>query len=49
MFVRTERLSLRRSWNVGFRGEGLRLSNSWFKSEWTDDLRFGLLRTDYLS
>jgi aminoglycoside 6'-N-acetyltransferase len=34
---------------VGFRQEGLRLSNSWFKGEWTDDLLFGLLRTDYLS
>ncbi|TCO22284.1 aminoglycoside 6'-N-acetyltransferase [Kribbella steppae] len=34
---------------VGFRQEGLRLSNSWFKGEWTDDLLFGLLRNDYLS
>ena len=34
---------------VGFKQEGLRLSNSWFKGEWTDDLLFGLLRTDYLS
>ena len=34
---------------VGFRQEGLRRSNSWFKGEWTDDLLFGLLRTDYLS
>lgn len=34
---------------VGFRREGLRRSNSWFKGEWTDDLLFGLLRTDYLS
>ncbi|WP_328526486.1 GNAT family N-acetyltransferase [Kribbella sp. NBC_00359] len=34
---------------VGFEQEGLRLSNSWFKGEWTDDLLFGLLRSDYLS
>ena len=34
---------------VGFKQEGLRLSNSWFKGEWTDDLLFGLLRSDYLS
>ncbi len=34
---------------VGFRQEGLRRSNSWFKGEWTDDLLFGLLRADYLS
>jgi aminoglycoside 6'-N-acetyltransferase len=34
---------------VGFRQEGLRLSNTWFKGEWTDDLLFGLLRRDYLS
>jgi RimJ/RimL family protein N-acetyltransferase len=34
---------------VGFTQEGLRLSNSWFKGEWTDDLLFGLLRSDYLS
>lgn len=34
---------------VGFRQEGLRRSNSWFNGEWTDDLLFGLLRTDYLS
>jgi RimJ/RimL family protein N-acetyltransferase len=34
---------------LGFRQEGLRLSNSWFKGEWTDDLLFGLLRSDYLS
>ena len=33
---------------VGFQREGLRRSNSWFKGEWTDDLLFGLLRTDYL-
>jgi aminoglycoside 6'-N-acetyltransferase len=34
---------------VGFKQEGLRLSNSWFKGEWTDDLLFGLLLSDYLS
>ncbi|MEI8411361.1 MULTISPECIES: GNAT family N-acetyltransferase [unclassified Kribbella] len=34
---------------VGFRQEGLRRANSWFKGEWTDDLLFGLLRTDYVS
>ena len=34
---------------IGFKQEGLRLSNSWFKGEWTDDLLFGLLRSDYLS
>lgn len=34
---------------LGFRQEGLRRSNSWFKGEWTDDLLFGLLRSDYLS
>jgi RimJ/RimL family protein N-acetyltransferase len=34
---------------TGFTQEGLRLSNTWFKGEWTDDLLFGLLRTDYLS
>ena len=34
---------------VGFKQEGLRLSNTWFKGEWTDDLLFGLLRSDYVS
>jgi RimJ/RimL family protein N-acetyltransferase len=34
---------------AGFRQEGLRLSNTWFKGEWTDDLLFGLLRSDYLT
>ncbi|TCC56386.1 N-acetyltransferase [Kribbella pittospori] len=34
---------------LGFRQEGLRPSNSWFKGEWTDDLLFGLRRSDYLS
>jgi aminoglycoside 6'-N-acetyltransferase len=32
---------------VGFRPEGLRISNSWVKGEWTDDLLFGLLRSDW--
>ncbi|WP_433161866.1 GNAT family N-acetyltransferase [Kribbella sp. CA-247076] len=34
---------------VGFHREGLRVANSWFKGEWTDDLLFGLLRTDYVN
>jgi RimJ/RimL family protein N-acetyltransferase len=34
---------------VGFTREGLRLSNTWFKGEWTDDLLFGYLREDYLN
>ncbi|WP_371404825.1 GNAT family N-acetyltransferase [Kribbella sp. NBC_00662] len=34
---------------VGFTREGLRLSNTWFKGEWTDDLLFGYLRDDYLN
>jgi aminoglycoside 6'-N-acetyltransferase len=34
---------------TGFTQEGLRLSNTWLKGEWTDDMLFGLLRTDYLS
>jgi RimJ/RimL family protein N-acetyltransferase len=34
---------------VGFKPEGLRLSNGFHKGEWTDDRLFGLLRTDYLS
>ncbi|MGW7681985.1 GNAT family N-acetyltransferase [Kribbella sp. NPDC054772] len=33
---------------VGFTREGLRLSNTWIKREWTDDLLYGLLRDDYL-
>jgi RimJ/RimL family protein N-acetyltransferase len=41
--------SIRLLERLGFRREGLRLSNSWFKGEWTDDVLFGLLRTDYLS
>ncbi|WP_112242539.1 GNAT family N-acetyltransferase [Kribbella monticola] len=34
---------------LGFRDEGLRLANTWFKGEWTDDLFFGLLRSDWIS
>lgn len=34
---------------VGFTREGLRLSNTWFKGEWTDDVLFGYLRDDYLN
>ncbi|HEY3562814.1 MAG TPA: GNAT family protein [Kribbella sp.] len=34
---------------VGFTREGLRLSNTWFKGEWTDDVLFGYLRDDYLT
>jgi RimJ/RimL family protein N-acetyltransferase len=34
---------------VGFAREGLLRSNSWFKGEWTDDVLFGVLRSDYLS
>lgn len=34
---------------VGFTREGLRLSNTWFKGEWTDDVLFGYLRDNYLS
>ncbi|GAA1667984.1 GNAT family protein [Kribbella yunnanensis] len=33
---------------VGFQREGLRRSHTWIKGEWTDDLLFGLLRSDYL-
>ncbi|WP_405061741.1 GNAT family N-acetyltransferase [Kribbella sp. NBC_01505] len=32
---------------VGFQREGLRRSHTWIKGEWTDDLLFGLLRSDY--
>jgi aminoglycoside 6'-N-acetyltransferase len=32
---------------LGFRDEGLRRQNTWFKGEWTDDLFFGLLRSDW--
>lgn len=34
---------------LGFRQEGFRPEYSWFKNEWTDDLLFGLLRTDWRS
>ncbi|WBQ06678.1 GNAT family N-acetyltransferase [Kribbella sp. CA-293567] len=34
---------------VGFRQEGFRPENSWFKGEWTDDLLFGLLRSSWQS
>jgi aminoglycoside 6'-N-acetyltransferase len=34
---------------VGFRQEGLRPANTWFKDEWTDDVIFGLLRRDWLN
>lgn len=34
---------------LGFRQEGLRVANTWFKGEWTDDVLFGLLRSDWLS
>jgi aminoglycoside 6'-N-acetyltransferase len=34
---------------VGFTREGLRLSNTWLKGEWTDDVLFGYLRDDYLN
>lgn len=32
---------------VGFRQEGFRPANTWFKGEWTDDLLFGLLSRDW--
>jgi RimJ/RimL family protein N-acetyltransferase len=32
---------------VGFRQEGFRPANTWFKNEWTDDLLFGLLSRDW--
>jgi aminoglycoside 6'-N-acetyltransferase len=32
---------------LGFRYEGLRRANTWIKGEWTDDLLFGLLATDW--
>ncbi|GAA0610094.1 GNAT family N-acetyltransferase [Kribbella sandramycini] len=34
---------------VGFQREGLRRSHTWIKGEWTDDLLFGLLSSDYVS
>ena len=32
---------------LGFRREGHRVSNTWIKGEWTDDLLFGLLADDW--
>lgn len=32
---------------LGFRREGYRVANTWLKGEWTDDLLFGLLATDW--
>lgn len=32
---------------VGFRREGLRRQHTWIKGEWTDDLLYGLLATEY--
>ena len=32
---------------VGFRREGYRRSHTWFKNEWTDDLLYGLLATEW--
>ncbi|MDH2427181.1 GNAT family protein [Sphaerisporangium sp. TRM90804] len=32
---------------VGFRREGLRRHHTWMKGEWTDDLLYGLLATDW--
>ena len=32
---------------VGFRREGLLRQHSWVKGEWTDDLLYGLLETDF--
>ncbi|GAA3551302.1 GNAT family N-acetyltransferase [Kribbella ginsengisoli] len=34
---------------LGFQQEGFRPQNTWFKDEWTDDLLFGLLRSDFSS
>jgi RimJ/RimL family protein N-acetyltransferase len=33
---------------VGFIREGLRRSHTWIKNEWTDDLLYGVLATDWL-
>jgi RimJ/RimL family protein N-acetyltransferase len=33
---------------VGFQREGLRRSHTWIKGEWTDDLLYGVLRSDYV-
>jgi RimJ/RimL family protein N-acetyltransferase len=32
---------------LGFTREGLRREHTWIKGEWTDDLLYGLLETDY--
>jgi aminoglycoside 6'-N-acetyltransferase len=32
---------------LGFRQEGYRVKHTWAKGEWTDDLLFGLLRTEW--
>lgn len=32
---------------LGFRPEGHRIAHTWLKGEWTDDLLFGLLATDW--
>jgi RimJ/RimL family protein N-acetyltransferase len=34
---------------LGFQQEGFRPQNTWFKDEWTDDLLFGLLRSNWRS
>lgn len=34
---------------LGFQQEGFRPQNTWFKDEWTDDLLFGLLRSNFSS
>jgi RimJ/RimL family protein N-acetyltransferase len=34
---------------LGFQQEGFRPQNTWFKEEWTDDLLFGLLQSNWRS
>ncbi|MEV6409994.1 GNAT family protein [Kribbella sp. NPDC051718] len=34
---------------LGFQQEGFRPQNTWFKDEWTDDLLFGLLQSNWRS
>ena len=34
---------------LGFRQEGHRVQSTWLKGEWTDDLLFGLLATEWLA
>jgi RimJ/RimL family protein N-acetyltransferase len=34
---------------LGFQQEGFRPQNTWFKGEWTDDLLFGLLQSNWRS